>query len=469
MRDRIESPARAPASAAPELTLRAELRATTRLAVPVAATQLCLMMLGFVDTVMVGRLSVEALAAASLGNVWIHGTLDFGVGILLGIDPIISQAHGARDARTAGLALQRGLLLALALSLPIALLWLGTERFLIATGQSPELAAQAQRYVLAQLPSVPFYLIYIVLRQYLQCRGIVRPALVVVLFANLWNALLAWMLIFGHLGAPALGLLGAGIATGLVRAASCLALAAMILRFGLLRGAWVPPSRDALAWNAHRRILALGVPVAIQMALEFWAFSAATLLAGGLGQASLAAHTIALNMASLAFMLPLGISRAAVTRVGNLIGALRAQDAERAAWVAFALGAGVMTLSAALFVLLRAELPRLYTTDAGVIALTASILPIAAAFQVFDGTQVVGGGILRGMGQVRPAMFFNLISYWVIGLPLGALLALELGYGIRGLWWGLAFGLFCVAVAVVGWVRVRGPATVRPIGADRAS
>jgi MATE family multidrug resistance protein len=463
MRERLPPRPRAAARAGSELTLRGEVRATVRLALPVAATQLSLMMLGFVDTVMLGRLSVEALAAASIGNVWVHGTMDFGVGILLGIDPLIAQAHGARDGRSAGLALQRGIVLALWLSLPVSLLLLATDRFLLATGQAPELAAAAQTYVLAQIPSVPFYLVYSALRQYLQCRGIVRPALVVVLIANVWNALLAWALIFGHLGAPPLGLLGAGLATCLVRIASCFALAAMVWRYGLHRGGWVPWSREALALSGQRRILALGLPVAVQMALEFWAFSGATLLAGRLGELSLAAHTIALNMAAIAFMLPLGVSRAAVTRVGNLIGAHRPGDAQRAAWVSFALGAGVMTISAALFVGLRASLPRIYTPDAEVIALVASILPVAAAFQIFDGAQVVGCGILRGMGEVRPAMVFNLISYWVIGLPVGGFAALSLGYGLPGLWWGLAFGLACVAAALLLWVRFRGPASVRPL------
>ncbi len=464
MHERLPSTTRPPGGAA-ELDLAGEVRATVRLAIPVAATQLSLMMLGFVDTIMVGWLSVEALAAASIGNVWVHGTMDFGVGVLLGNDPIIAQAHGARDARSAGLALQRGLVLALWLSIPVALLWLSTEAFLLATGQSPELAAAAQSYVLAQLPSIPFALIYSALRQYLQCRGIVRPPLVVVLIANVWNAALAWVLIFGHLGMPALGLVGAGIATALVRIASCFALGFLIWRYGLHRGAWVPWSREALAWRGQRPILALGVPVAIQTSLEFWAFSGATLLAGRLGQLPLAAHSIALNMAALAFMLPLGVSRAAVTRVGNLIGARRSADAQRAAWVAFALGAGVMTFSAVLFVLLREQLPRMYTPDADVIALCASILPIAAAFQIFDGTQVVGCGILRGMGEVRPAMVFNLISYWLIGLPIGGYAALGLGYGLPGLWWGLASGLACVALALLVWVRFRGPATVRPLAA----
>jgi len=187
--------------------------------------------------------------------------------------------------------------------------------------------------------------------------------------------------------------------------------------FSLHRGAWLPWSRDALRPAALRAVLGVGLPVALQVSLEIWAFSAATLLAGRLGATAAAAHTIALNMAALAFMMPLGISQGAVTRVGNLLGASRPRAAQIAAWVATGLGASVMTLSAIAFVSLRDWLPTLYTPDAGVVLLCASILPIAAAFQIFDGTQVVGCGVLRGMGRTRPAAWFNLLGYWILGLP----------------------------------------------------
>jgi MATE family multidrug resistance protein len=438
--------------------IREELRRLAALALPVAATQVSTMMLGVVDTLMLGRFDVDALAAASLANVWIYGTLQLAIGTLFGLDPIVAQAHGAGDGARAGLALQRGLALALYLSIPIALLWTVTEDFLRAMGQDPALSAAAARYTLLQLPSVPFFLGYFALRQYLQGREIVRPALLVIVVANFLHAFFNWVLIFGHWGVPALGLEGAGIATSATRIASGVGLAACVRAFGLHQGAWVPWT--ASAWNprALREVLALGLPVGFQTALEVWAFSGAALLAGRLGAVPLAAHTIVLNLAALAFMLPLGISLAAVTRVGNLIGAQRPDDAQRAAWVALALGAGVMTASAALFVALRGELPRLYTPDAAVVAACAAILPIAAAFQVFDGTQVVGCGVLRGMGRTRPAAVFNLVSYWVLGIPIGGWLGLYAGWGLAGIWWGLAIGLAAVATLLVVWIRWYGPA-----------
>jgi MATE family multidrug resistance protein len=438
--------------------VRAEIRRLAALALPVAVTQVSTMLLGVVDTLMLGRFSVEALSAASLANVWIWGTLHLAMGTLFGIDPIVAQAHGARDGARAAFALQRGLVLSLYLSLPLGLLWVGTEEFLVAMGQDPALAAAAERYTRVQLPSAPFFLAFCALRQYLQGREIVRPALFVLVLANLVNVAGNWALIFGHLGMPRLGLEGAALATAITRTACLAGLVALVIGFELHQGAWVPWSRRAFELRGLREILALGLPVGVQISLEAWAFSGAALLAGLLGTEALAAHTIVLNMAALSFMMPLGIALASVTRVGNLIGAGRPDDAQRAAWVALALGAAVMTASAALFLAFRHELPRLYTPDAAVGALAASILPIAAAFQVFDGTQVVGCGVLRGMGRTRPAAVFNAISYWLLGIPLGWWLGLHAGWGLAGIWWGLCIGLALVAALLVGWIRVRGPA-----------
>jgi multidrug resistance protein, MATE family len=441
--------------------IRTEMRRLAALALPVAATQVSTMMLGVVDTLMVGRASVSALAAASIGNVWIFGTLQVVSGILFGLDPIVAQAHGSGDGSRAGLALQRGLALALYLSLPLAVLWTVGDGFLRLTGQDPELARDAQRFIAVQIPSIPFFLGFGALRQYLQGREIVRPAMWVILLANVLNAGLDWVLIFGHWGLPALGLVGAGIATALTRVLCFVALAGLVRGLDLHRGAWLPWSAAAFDPRGLREILALGLPVGLQTSLEIWAFAGATLIAGRLGATALAAHTITLNMAALAFMMPLGISLAAVTRVGNLLGACRPEEAQRAAWVALALGAGVMSVSAVLFVAFRHQLPRLYTPDAAVVALCASILPIAGAFQIFDGTQVVGCGVLRGMGRTRPAALFNLISYWLLGIPLGAWLALRAGWGLAGVWWGLCLGLAAAAALLVAWIRWRGP--------DRAS
>src|SRR5262245_61073231 len=297
----------------PVSPLRAEIRKMASLGAPVAATQLGFMMIGFVDTVMVGRVSVEALGAVALANVWIFGTLFFASGVLMGLDPIVAQAHGAGDGARAGRALQTGVVLAVLLSLPVALLWLGTESFLRLAGQDAELARIAHVFTRVQIPSIPFFLVYNALRQYLQGREHMRAAFWVMVGANVCNALFAWALIFGHLGCPALGVVGAGLAAAATRAFSCAGLVAWTRYFALHEHAWVPWSRDSLRWSRIARVTALGLPVAMQTSLEMWAFSGAALIAGLLGSVPLAAHTIALNMAALAFMVPLGIAQGAAT------------------------------------------------------------------------------------------------------------------------------------------------------------
>jgi MATE family multidrug resistance protein len=427
------------------------------LGLPVAGAQVSTMLINVVDAIMVGHLSVDAMAAAALANVWIWATFVFAQGVLMGLDPIVAQAHGAGDGERAGRALHSGVVMALGLSVVLSFVWLATERVLLFSGQDPELARQAHLYTLVQIPSIPFFLVFTALRQYLQGREYMRPALFVILAANVLNAIFCWALIFGHLGFPALGIVGAGIAGCLTRVVTGVGLVALVAAFGLHREAWVPIGRASLSTSRLREVAAYGIPIAIQVSLESWAFSGAALLVGHLGATALAAHTIALNLASLSFMMPLGIAQGAATRVGNLLGAAQPDAARRAAWVSLALGAGVMSLAALAFVVLRRWLPSLYTPDPTVIAACAAILPIAAAFQILDGTQVVGCGILRGMGRVRPAVAFNLVGYWLLGLPLGGWLALRGGQGLAGLWWGLALGLAVVAMSLLAYVALRGP------------
>ncbi|MCA9655503.1 MAG: MATE family efflux transporter [Myxococcales bacterium] len=445
-----------------EPSSRSELRALLRLGLPAAGTQLGTMMLGVVDTMMVGHLGTTALDAAALGSLWVWGTMIFGIGLVLGMDPIVTQAHGAGQHRRVALALQRGLVVA-ALATPLlSASWWLTGDGLELLGQQPGLATAADAYVGSQVFSLWPMLAFFALRQYLQGRGIVKPALGVVLLANLFNVAANWVLIFGNLGLPAMGLEGAGLATGLTRCFMLLCLAGWTWAAGLHRGAWERPSVAALELRGLAEIVRHGIPVGIQYGLETWAFQITTLLAGALGEAQLAAHVIALNLASLTFMLPMGISQGAATRVGNLVGAGRPVLAKRSATIALGLGAGSMVGGAVLFVVLRDQLPRLYTADAEVIGLAASILPIAAAFQIFDGTQAVGGGVLRGVGATRPAAVFNLVGYYVLALPLALLAARAGGLGLQGLWLGLSVGLAAVASALVWWIRRRASYEAAP-------
>ncbi|WP_045118327.1 MATE family efflux transporter [Haliangium ochraceum] len=428
---------------------------------PAALTQLGAMLLGVVDTLMVGRLGVHELDAVSLGNVWVHGTLIFGMGMVLGLDPIFAQAHGARDGKRVGLTLQQGLVVALLASVPIAACWTVTEPVLKSLAQLPSLAAASGEYLLPQIPSIPAFLFFMVLRQYLQGRGVVMPALIITLVANGFNVLANWVLIFGNLGMPAMGLTGAALATSATRIFLLVGLVGYILWRRLYRDAWVPWSRRAFARGDLWLILKSGTPVALQYMLESWAFQVATLMAGTIGAVPLAAHTVALTLAATSFMVPLGLSIGAATRVGHLIGAGKHRQAQQATYVALVLGAAVMVVSAAIFVGLRWHLPRLFTQDAGVIALAATILPIAGAFQLFDGVQAVGAGILRGMGNTLPAALFNFAGYYLLGLPLAAVLLAYTSLELVGIWWALVLSLAAVAAGLAIWLWRRGPARRR--------
>jgi MATE family multidrug resistance protein len=440
--------------------VRKEVGAITRIAVPVAASHLGTMMLWVVDMLMIGAVGVSELDAVALGRLWIMGTVVVAMGVVMGIDPLIAQAHGAKDAHLMGVTLQRGLIIGLAISVPTAICWLFTGPFLVLTGQDPGLAAEAHRYVTVQIVGIPAILSYVVLRQYLLDRGVAAPVMWTTVIANVVNVFANWVLIFGKLGFPAMGVVGAGVATVVTQFCLLIALATWMATGRGLEGGWTGWSREAFERSGLVRVLQYGAPVGLQLGLELWAFVAANLLAGWIGKIELAAHAIVINLASITFMVPMGISFGVVTRVGNLIGEGRPRDAQRSAWIGLFLGGAVMMLSAAVFIVGREWLPALYTRDAAVIALCAGLLPIAAAFQLFDGVQVVGGGVLRGMGRTRPAAVFNMIAYYGLALPLAYWLGFPGGHGLSGIWWGLAIGLAVVAVLLVGWVAIRGPARV---------
>jgi MATE family multidrug resistance protein len=257
---------------------------------------------------------------------------------------------------------------------------------------------------------------------------------------------------------PRLGAVGSGIATSIVQASMPFMLFALIRAGRLHEGAWAPWSRAAFDLSALRAIVAIGLPIGVHFAAEIWGFQIASLWSGQLGKAELAANAVVLNLASLSFMLPLGVGLAAVTRVGNLIGSREQARAQTAAWAALALGVGLMALCGLVFLLLRDSIGLIYSEDAVVLALVASTMPVAAAFQIFDGAQVVASGVLRGMGKTRPTAVANLIGYYALGLPLGWWLTFELGLGLPGLWWGVALGVAVVALVLVAWIAWRGPA-----------
>ncbi len=420
-------------------------------------------MLATVDTLLAGRLSVQALGAVTLGSLFQIATMVPAYGVVMGLDPLVSQAHGAGRFEDATQALKRGLVIALLLSVPVATSWCWTEEVLVLLGQSKVLAAQAEVYTRVQMFTAPAYLLYGAQVTYLQARGIVRPAVVIMLLANLVNALAAWALIFGKLGFAPYGVWGAGVATGLTRVVMALSMCAVLILFKLAREPSVPWHAGLRDGPRFLKRLQLGIPVGITLALELWAFQLGTLIAGRIDETSLGAHSIVINLASIAFMVPLGIAMAASTRVGTLIGAGVPDSAQQAAYAALKLGAGFAACSASMFLLVGTSLAALFSAEPAVVAAAVAVMPIAAAFQLMDAMQAVSAGVLRGMGRTRPAAVLNFVGYFVIGIPLGYFLGLHSTLGLAGVWLGYAAGLTVVAVGLVGWVLMRGPRTVRPL------
>ncbi len=416
-------------------------------------------MLGVVDAAVASRISVHALDAVTLGSVWMVGTMMPLVGIVIGLGALVSQAHGAGLKDEVGLALQRALLLAAALSFVVMACWLHTERGLLWLGQDPELSRMAAGYVRTQLSSGPCYLIYSALTTWLSSRGIVRIGVVTMVVANLFNALAAYTLALGEFGFPALGLRGAAVATGLTELLLPCVTTLLIVRFKLYEGGWIPWSRAALDKAAMLRQLKLGVPSAVTIALELWAFQLGTILAGRIDHVALGAHAIALSLASMSFMVPLGFSIGTSTHVGQLLGAGEKERAQHAAHTALQLLALYAIVAGAIFVVAREYLPLLYSRDPNIVRAVALVLPIAGAFQLFDGLQAAGSGILRGMGKPQITAVFNLVGYFAVGIPLAAYLGLNTTLGLRGIWIGYAVGLGFVAAGLVGAVLWRGPRT----------
>lgn len=443
---------------------RAELTAMSRLALPVVAVQVGLMLLGVVDTIMVGRVSAEALAGVALGNLYWYQATIFGSGMLMALDPVVAQAIGARDHRAVARAVQRGVVLAALVTVLAALLLLTAAPVLRALRQPADAVPAAAAYARACIPGLLPYFLFIVVRQSLQAMGRLRPILSAIVVGNVLNAVLNAWLIFGGLGVPPLGVVGAAWASSIGR--WVMALLLLRLAWPLVRSYLRPVRREAWLPRPLLRMLALGAPIGLQQQLESGAFALIALLMGGFGTVQVAAHQVAINLASLTFMVPLGVSAAAAVRVGHAVGRDDADGARRSARAALLIGTAFMCTSAVVFLVAPTALARLYTPVPAVVALAATLIPVAGVFQVFDGLQVVGAGVLRGAGDTRAPLYVNLLGFWALGTPVSVWLAYRTTLGPVGLWWGLVAGLVAVAAFLLLRIRYRLAGELRRVVID---
>jgi MATE family multidrug resistance protein len=438
----------------------------SRLALPVVMAQVGLMAMGVVDTLMVGRVSAAALAAVALGNLDFLAITVPSSGTLMVLDPVIAQAVGARDAEGIARGIQRGLLLAIALGIVTSVLLLPVRPMLVLLRQPPVLVPLATSYVLISILGVFPFLAFVVLRQSLQAQGATRVMVAVIVIANAANAFLNWVFVYGHLGSPAMGAPGSAWATCVAR----WLMAVLLLAAGwrTLRGALLPWRRETFHLAPLLSMLRLGVPIGLHQGVEVGAFAAIGVLMGVLGTREMAAHQIAINLASLTFMVPVGVGAAAAVRVGHATGAGDAEAARESARAALVVGAGFMVCTAAIFLLAPAAIARLYTRDIPVAALAATLIPIAGVFQVFDGVQAVCAGVLRGLGDTRAPFLINVTGFWLAGFPVSIALGFYTPLGAEGLWWGCVVGLGAVATLLLLRVRnrLRGPIERTTIEAD---
>ncbi|MCC6349567.1 MAG: MATE family efflux transporter [Candidatus Eisenbacteria bacterium] len=432
---------------------RHDMRALVRLAVPIVTVQVGLMLMGVVDTIMVGHVSARELAAAAMGNLYVMGLAVFGMGTLWGLDPIVSQAMGARDHEAAALGVQRGLALAAVLSVLMTLLCLPAEPIFRLLRQPPEIVPRATAYVWLSAPSMIALMPYVALRQSLQAMKHTRAIVITIVVGNLVNAALNLVFVYGNLGSPAMGAPGSALSSTIGRWVSLALLLALARRE--LRPVLRPLRREALAAGPFLRTLRLGLPIGGQVSVEFGSFAAISIFAGWFGAEALSGHQIAINLASLAFMVPAGIGSAAAVLVGHAIGDNDAPHARRVAASALILGVSFMALCAVVFRFAPGPFARIYTSVPEVVAIAVALIPVAGLFQVFDGVQVVSAGVLRGAGDTHAALVANLLGFWLVGIPVSLALGFTAKMGVVGLWLGFVAGLFAVALFLILRVRVK--------------
>jgi MATE family multidrug resistance protein len=435
-------------------TLARELRAMLVLALPLVLTQLTQILVHTTEVLLLGRLGAAPLAAATLAVALYHTAMMFGIGVASATAPLLAQARGARQPRQIRRVVRQGLWVTLVLTLPLmAALWF-VRPLLAAMGQDPELLVMTEAYMRWAIWGMPFAVGFIVLRSFTSAFGQTRAVLVAAILGAVINLPLSWALIFGRLGLPALGTAGAGIGVTVTFALMFLSLLVYCLRakpfrrYAVLGRFWRPD------WAIFREVLHVGLPIGGAVLLEVGLFAVATLLMGLIGTAELAAHQVAIQLASISFMVPLGISHAATIRVGLAIGAGDRAGARLAGWVACGLGTAFMATMAVVFWTMRAPLAGLFLdagTAEGAAALAYAVvfLRIAALFQLVDGLQVIGIASLRGLKDTTVPMWFAGFGYWLVGFPICAVLGFLTPLRGIGIWIGLAFALATVAVVMI--------------------
>jgi MATE family multidrug resistance protein len=430
------------------MTIKDHFKTTFTLAFPVVLSQLGQVLVGVADSMMVGRMGAVPLAAASLGNSIFFVILMFGMGVSMGITPLVSAAEGKGKFKRIGHLFQHGLWINIATAVLLTVVVIGLSQGLHFLDQPEEVVILTIPYLFIITASLFPFMIFQSFKQFAEGLSQTKQAMYVTIFCNVVNVFLNWVFIYGNLGSPEMGLNGAGLATLISR-----------VLMPIMMGLYVMGSKRYQLFNLKlgigklrflllNRILKIGVPTGFQYIFEVSAFSTAAIMMGWIGVNALAAHQIAINLASVSYMMVSGLSTAGMIRVSNQIGRRNFKSMREAGMVVFGMALVFMAITGLLFILMRFYLPTLYIDNEEVVALSASLLIIAGLFQLSDGIQVAGLGVLRGMEDVQFPTIITLVAYWVIGLPLGYYLAFERGMAEMGIWYGLLIGLSITAVVL---------------------
>lgn len=444
---------------------RGEVWPTLRLGFPIMAGMLSQMLIGLADALMVGRVGVIPLAAASFVHVVIHPPLVFTLGLLSAVAVLTAQAFGARELRHCGEILRNGLLVAAVVGLLIVAGMFLLRPFLHLLGQPPEVVQAAWTYLIVFAWSLVPALVAHAAKQFSEALNRAWVPNCILFGGVLLNVLFNWVFIYGHWGSAPLGLEGAGIATLLARLVTMVAMLWYITRD--LAFVELQPNRwlAALHLSELKRLLAMGLPVAFQHLLEVSAFAFAGLMMGWISADAIAAHQVALTCAATTFMFPLGLGMAVCIRVGHAWGAGEIARLRRIGFVGLGLAGAIMGTFGLIFMMARFPIAGAFVKSPTVVALSASLLMIAALFQVVDGLQVTAINALRGISDVRVPALIALLAYWIIAVPLGYALAFHTPLGPIGIWTGLALGLG-IAALCLGWrfhaLTVRTPVPPHP-------